>query len=89
MRTRARRAGPGSEAGQANIYEPEPGAMDAAQSINGSRRSHRRQPQDLSRRMPHKREVEDDGAVETVPRHGGDACLLLRTQRRAVYQKTL
>src|SRR3569832_1203443 len=63
---------------------------------NGSRRSHRRQPQDLSlpaakNNRRHKREVEDDGAVRTVPRHGGKSltCPLLYAQLRAVYQKTL
>jgi hypothetical protein len=43
----------------------------------------------LNRR--HKREVEDDGAVRTVPRHGGKSltCPLLYAQRSAVYQRTL
>src|SRR3569623_1852017 len=37
------------------------------------------------------KEVEDDGAVRTVPRHGGKSltCPLLYAQLRAVYQKTL
>jgi hypothetical protein len=39
----------------------------------------------------HKREVEDDGAVRTVPRHGGKnlTCPLLYAQLGGVYQKTL
>jgi hypothetical protein len=39
----------------------------------------------------YKREVEDDGAVRTVPRHGGKSltCPLLYAQRDEVYQKTL
>jgi hypothetical protein len=37
------------------------------------------------------KEVEDDGAVRTVPRHGGISltCPLLYAQLGGVYQKTL
>jgi hypothetical protein len=46
-------------------------------------------PDEETRR--HKREVEDDGAVRTVPRHGGKSltCPLLYAQRREVYQEML
>jgi hypothetical protein len=46
-------------------------------------------PDEKNRR--HKREVEDDGAVRTVPRHGGEnlTCPLLHAQLYEVYQETL
>jgi hypothetical protein len=75
-------------------YEPDRSGV--MKTPNGSRRSHRRQPQDLSlsvakQNRRHKREVEDDGAVRTVPRHGGKSltCPLLYAQLDGLYQRTL